>query len=130
MPKVVSDEKLLEALLVTGSVAKASAELKISKTAIYKRFQNNPELRSRYEQLQTVTLSVVATALTDSLHDAVRCLQETVNDREANANARISASDALLRHCCRYVEMSTILRRLDEIEQTQKEQEVMLNEVS
>ena len=41
MPKHISDEQLLTALLVHGGVAKAATALSMSRTAIYKRLQDD-----------------------------------------------------------------------------------------
>ena len=115
LAKNVSDEKLLESLLLNGSVQGASADCKISQSAIYKRLQN-PDFRKKYDQLQGLVLSAVAGSLTQSLNDAVGCLQSVINDKNVAATVKVSASDALLRHCCRYVETSNILSRIERLE--------------
>ena len=111
----VTDEKLLEALLVNGGASGAAVALGISRNAVYKRL-NNAELRQRYEAMQTVILSTAAAAMSESLDDAVCCLRNVVNDDFANTNSRITAADALLRHAARYVELATIENRLNAIE--------------
>ena len=114
MPKV-SDDKLLEKLLVCGSVQDAAKACEVTTSTIYKRLQN-PDFRKKYDQLQGLVLSAVSAALSQSLNDAVLCLQEIVNNENAPMGVKVSASDALLRHCCRYVEVSNILSRIERLE--------------
>ena len=118
MPKTVTDEKLLEALLVHGGVSGAATALGLSRNAIYKRLQD-PAFRAQYDASQGVLLSVAATSMADALDDAIGALREVITDNSANVNARIAASDSLLRHCAKYCETANILRRLDELEKNQ-----------
>ena len=118
MPKKVSDEKLLEMLLVHGGVGGAATALGMSRNAIYKRLRDD-NFRQRYDETQGVVLSVAASSMTEGLTDAVSALLAVVRDEKAAATVRVSAADALLRHCCRYVESANILRRLDALEQAQ-----------
>ena len=120
--KKVSDEKLLEALIINGGASGAAAALGISRNAVYKRLGND-DFRQQYEALQTVLLSTAATTMSDALDDAVNCLREMVNDDYANPNTRVSAADSLLRHCARYVELSSIESRLTAVESAMRERE-------
>lgn len=115
MPKQISDEKLLSALLVHGGVTKAAAALGISRNAVYKRLQDET-FRSQYEQMQGTLLSVAAASMSDGLSDAVAALLDVIHDKGSAASVKVSAADSLLRHCCRYVETANILRRLDALE--------------
>ena len=105
-------------LLIHGSVKNTAAVCNLSENAIYRRLQD-PELRKRYDALQGVMLSITASTMTEALQDAVQCLKHVINDPEASCGVRVSASDALLRHCCRYVETANILQRLDKLEAEQ-----------
>ena len=115
MGKKISDEKLLEMLLVHGSVKDTAAAVGISRNAIYKRLRDDV-FRTEYDRLQGVLLSTAAAKMADTLTDAVEVLQSIINDEFANQNTRINAADSLLRHCVRYVEVSDILRRVEALE--------------
>lgn len=115
MPKHITDSQLLTALLVHGGVTKAAAALNISRPTIYKRLQD-PAFRAQYDSAQGVLLSVAATSMSDALDDAIGALREVITDKNANVNARIAASDSLLRHCAKYCETASICRRLDALE--------------
>ena len=51
-----------------------------------------------------------------ALTDAIEALHAIVVSDTANDNAKISASDALLRHGIRYLEISNLLERLNRLE--------------
>ena len=119
MPKIVSDAKLLETLLSYGNAERAAQALGISRTAIFKRLQNDA-FRAEYNAAQTAIVSAVALEMTAILSDAVGALHDVVTDDVATDNAKISASNALLTHCNRYVETASILRRLDALEAASK----------
>lgn len=122
LPKIVSDAKLLETLLTYGNAERAAQALGISRTAIFKRLQND-DFRAEYNAAQTAIVSAVAFEMTAILSDAVGALHSVVTDDVASDNARISASNALLTHCNRYVETASILRRLDALEAANKTNE-------
>ena len=117
MPKV-SDERLIETLLETGSVRATAQKVKLTPSAVYKRLRE-PVFRERYEQAQDGIISAVAGSLTQALDGAVETLA-TICANPINApGLRISAADSLLRHGLKYVEASNILRRLAELEAAQ-----------
>lgn len=115
MAKKVSDEKLLEMLLVHGGVRGAAAVLGISQNAIYKRLKDDP-FRQQYDVMQGALLSTAAASMVNALDKAVSALLAVLNDTETSAGLKVSAANALLNHCCRYVETSNVLRRLEALE--------------
>ena len=117
MSRKVPDAKLLEALIVHGGASGAAAVLGISRRAIYKRLQDE-DFRRQYDAMQGVLLSSAAAGMCDALSEAVELLRSVINNEEANTNTRVAAADSLLRHCARYVELSAITGRLDEVERT------------
>ena len=119
MAKTVSNEKLLETLLVYGNAERAARALNITRNAIFKRLQDET-FRAQYTAAQSAVISAVSLELTAVIGDAVGALHDVVTDDIATDSARISASNALLQHCVRYVEVAGILRRLDALEQANK----------
>lgn len=119
MAKTVSDEKLLETLLVYGNAERAARALNITRNAIFKRLQDE-KFRAEYTAAQTAVINAVSLELTAVISDAVGALHDVVTDDIATDSARISASNALLTHCNRYVETASILRRLDALEAANK----------
>lgn len=119
MAKTVSNEKLLETLLVYGNAERAARALNITRNAIYKRLQDET-FRAQYTAAQSAVINAVSLELTAVVTDAVGALHDVVTDDVATDSAKISASNALLQHCVRYVEVASILRRLDALEQANK----------
>lgn len=115
MAKTVSNEKLLETLLVYGNAERAARALNITRNAIYKRLQDET-FRAQYTAAQSAVINAVSLELTAVVTDAVGALHDVVTDDIATDSARISASNALLQHCVRYVEVASIIRRLDALE--------------
>lgn len=119
MAKTVSNEKLLETLLVYGNAERAAKALGVTRNAIYKRLQDET-FRAQYTTAQSAVINAVSLELTAVISDAVGALHSVVTDDIATDSARISASNALLQHCVRYVEVSSIIRRLDALEAANK----------
>ena len=120
MAKQISDEKLLELLLVHGGVSGAATACGLSRNAIYKRLQD-PELRNRYDQMQGVMLATAAGYMSDAVGTAVQTLRTILDNPEAAAGTKVAAADALLRHTCRYIELANVLRRIEALEAQQRE---------
>lgn len=119
MAKKITDEKLLEMLLVHGGASGAAAALGISRNAVFKRLQD-PVFRAQYDAAQGVVLSTAAASMTTALNDAIGCLRDVVIDKSVSAAVRVQAANALLTHCNRYIESANILRRLEELEEVSK----------
>lgn len=122
MAKKVTDEKLLEMLLVHGGVRGAAVALGISENAIYKRLQNT-DFRERYDSLQAVVLSTATARMTSGLEKAVGALLGVLEDQSASPGLRVQAANSLLSHCAKYIETNTIMRRLDALENEMRERE-------
>ena len=115
MARHVSDEKVLEMLLIHGSVRGAATVLGISENAIYKRLKDDA-FRNEYDKLQGAVLSTVAAAMCAALDKAVGALVAVLDDPEASHGLKVSAANALLSHANRYVETASVMRRLDALE--------------
>ena len=115
MAKKVTDEKLLEMLIVHGGASGASTILGISRNAIYKRLQD-PVFRAQYDAAQGVVMSAAAASMTAALEDAIGCLLEVIADRGVSPGIRTQAANTLLTHCNRYIESANVMRRLEELE--------------
>ncbi len=116
MAKMISDNKLLEMLLIHGGVRGAADACGLSQNAIYKRLQGTT-FRTRYNMLQGVILSNVTMALTSALDKAVKSLVTVIDDPNVSPGIKVNAANALLNHTNRYIESANILRRLDALEQ-------------
>lgn len=113
--KTVSDEKLLQSLLVCGGVRGAATDLNISETAIYKRLKE-PAFRAQYDSMCGAVLAAAISAMTLQLDKAVGALAAILDDTTATPGAKVNAANVLLAHTNRYIEAANILRRLDALE--------------
>lgn len=111
----IPDEQVLTALLSFGSVRQASMQLGCSRDTIYRRLQRE-DFKTRYKALQGAIVDLTCSDLVAALSDAVEALHAIVVSDSTNDNAKISASDSLLRHGIRYIEISNILERLNKLE--------------
>ena len=120
MAKQVTDEKLLEMLLVHGGVRGAAVALRLSENAIYKRLRDD-SFRQQYDRMQGVILSTATAGMTAALEKAVGALVCVLEDEASSPGLKVSAANALLAHCNRYVETTNIMKRLDALENELKE---------
>lgn len=121
MPKKVSDEKLIETMVLYGGVSGAAETLGLSRNAVYKRMKDDT-FRRQLDEAQGAMLSTAATAMADGLCEAVDALLAVLRDKNSAATVKVSAADAICRHANRYIESANILRRLDALEaQTRNE---------
>lgn len=109
------DEQVLSALLSFGSVRKASEQLGCSRSVIYKRLERE-DFKQRYKALQGAIVDSACSDIISALTDAIEALHAIVIGDSATDNAKISASDSLLRHGIRYLEISNLLERLNRLE--------------
>ena len=121
MAKKITDEKLLEMLLIHGGVRGAASVCGISQNAIYKRLQDSA-FRGRYDAMQGAMLSTVAAGMTAALDKAVGALVGVLDDPNASPGLKVNAANALLNHANRYIESANILRRLEALEQKEGEE--------
>ena len=116
----ITDEKLLQMLLVHGGVSGAAAACGLSKAAIYKRLEN-VDFRNQYDTMQGILLATTAGSMADAVGSAVQTLRSVLDDPAAASGTKVAAADALLRHTARYVELGNVLRRIEALEKTQQE---------
>lgn len=124
MRKTITDETLVEMLLVHGGVKGAAVVSGLSERAIYKRLQN-PEFRKRYDEMRALSLESTVTSLSDSLTDAVALLRSIVNNATNSPTIRLQAADSLLKHTLRYCEFITLSRRVEAVEMALSETEAV-----
>ena len=116
MKKSLTNEKLVELLLVHGSVKATAAALGLSARTIYNRLRD-PATRELYAQARGQLLESATTNLCESLNSAIDFLHSVVDDREAPIALRIQSADSILRHAVRYVEVADVTNRLSALEQ-------------
>lgn len=114
----ISNEKIMAALIATGSVRAAAKVACVSETTIRTRL-NDTDFRAEYEKAKSEILTEACDAISARLTLAVDALCEVLDSTETAATVRVSAADSLLRHGLRYIEAANILTRLDALEAAQ-----------
>ena len=122
MKKKITDEHLIELLLVHGSVKATAAAIGMSTRAIYARLAD-PNVRQMYADARGQMLENASTTLCNALGDAVSFLHGLVIDPDAPLGLKVQSADSLLRHCVRYSETCDVMRRISELEKRLDEAE-------
>ena len=112
----ISNEKIMSALIATGSVRAAAKVACVSETTIRTRL-NDTDFRAEYEKAKSEILTEACDALGARLTLAVDVLCDVLDSDATPATVKVSAADSILRQGLRYVEAANILRRLDALEQ-------------
>ena len=112
----ISNEKIMSALIATGSVQAAAKAACVSETTIRARL-NDADFRAEYEKAKSEILTEACDALAARLTLAVDVLCDVLDSDATPATVKVSAADSILRQGLRYVEAANILRRLDALEQ-------------
>ena len=118
----ISDERLLELLLSCGGVSGAAKAAGMTERAVYSRL-SKAEFRRRYDESRAAILENGVAILGDGVADAAAFLHTVVTDEMSPIALKIQASDAILRHNLRYVELANIQRRVEEVERRLDEAE-------
>ena len=115
MAKIITDDRLLALLIEYGSVSKVARIVGMSRSALYKRLEND-DFRQQYEEAKAAVLSDACDAIAVKLEDAASVLHSVAMNDRASDGIRVSAASALLREGLRYIETAHVLKRLDALE--------------
>lgn len=107
--------RAIESLSAGYRVATAAVYASVSDTMIY-RWLKNPEFKKAVEDANREILQSSTYRLTVAASDAIRLLQDVVNDSEAPKNLRIRAADHLLTHLVNYRKLYDLEDRLTQLE--------------
>ncbi len=110
-----NDEKILTALLTSGTVAETERITGISRSTIYKRLAD-AEFRAEYDSRRQTVLSEACNTLQATLTNAVNTVKEIAENENAAPQIRLNACGMLLQNCLRYVEQIDILARIEALE--------------
>ncbi len=119
-----SDEQIICALLQNGSVRAAAKALGCSESVIRDRLKGK-EFSKLYKERKFEVLTAAADKMKNNISLAVDTLSAVMSDTENPPTVRVSASDSLLRHCLRYVEVTDIIKRIEALEAIQEESEAL-----
>lgn len=111
----IDDEKILAALIASGSIRAAAKTAGIAEGTIRNRMAD-PDFRKRYDGLRGDLLQEATAGMTTRLQAATDTMAAIMADKGNAASVRLAACDAILRHCLRYYSAAEIERRLAALE--------------
>jgi len=114
------DVILLNALLIYPTIREASEATGVPETTIYSKLRNS-EFKNRYNEAKTQMLQNTVTFLQMRLQDATSTIVDIMNDPETASQVRINAARSVFDYCIRLTEQTEILRRLEALEELQKD---------
>jgi len=117
---MVSDEKIISALLANKSIRDVSIKLGIAESVIYGRLRN-PSFKKMFDDARTELLEGTKDRLQLEMSGSVAVLAEVRDNTSASPQIRINAADAILRHAYRMTEMLDIITRIEALEKQMKE---------
>ena len=122
MSKKISDDAIIDALLISATVRSAAAKLGINEQTIYRR-KRDPEFMQKYNGACRERTEAARNMLQDRAHAAADTLATIMRDKNAPAQTRVSAAAEILRQTVKYTEITDIMQQLDELERWRCENE-------
>ena len=108
-------QKALAALLTSPSKAAAAKAAGIAPRTL-RDYLADPEFQAAYRDAFGNMVEDATRQAQQAISPALSTLREVVEDREEDAQARISAARAILSHGLKLIETTDILNRLQELE--------------
>lgn len=114
--------KAIEALLREPTTAAAAKAARVGEATIF-RWLADPAFSAAYKEARGQLLEATLTALQAAGGDAVKCLVEVTNDKEAQVSARVSAAKAIIELGLKTREVLDVEERLKALEERFGERE-------
>lgn len=109
-------ERAVSALITAGSIKEAARAAGIGTRTLYS-WLNDKDFREAYRQARREVVNQALAQLQRVSSSAVNTLSEIMEDSEAPASSRVSASKAVLELAIRAVELQDIMARLERLEE-------------
>lgn len=108
-------ELIIASLLVSPTIRKASENLNIPESTIYK-YLKNPEFKTRYNEAKSNLLNQSSSYLQSKISEAISNIIDVMNDVNTAHQVRLNASKAVLDYAMKLNEQTNILCRIEELE--------------
>ena len=110
-----NDEKIIAALLSTGSVTEAEKQCAVSRRTIYTRL-SDPAFRAEYDARRKAALDGACDALRASLSAAITTVREIILDKKNAPQVRLNAAQIILQNAIRYGEQVELAEQVERLE--------------
>jgi len=116
-------QQAIAALLECGTVKEAAKSVGIGHATMF-RWLQDPEFQDAYREAKRYVVDQAISRIQQVACEAVRILQEIMNDEQKPAGARVSAARIVLETAVRGVEIQDLEERIQKLEQkmTHKEE--------
>lgn len=101
----ITDEKLITALAMCGSVAATATQLGIAESTIYRRLQDN-EFRSKLETVKGDTLRECKAVYMESAEKARAVVESIMENDRVNPATRLQASQTIINTAVKFIELA------------------------
>ena len=101
----MTDEKMIKALAVCGSVTATAQRLGIAESTIYRRLQDN-EFRAKLEIVKGDVLREFKASYLESAERARNAVESMMNNDKINPAIRLQACQTIINTAVKFVELS------------------------
>lgn len=121
MAKRLTDEEIIAALILKGSIKGAAASLGCTVRTLYDRMRKE-EFQKLYSQAKGEVVRSAAAKLQGNLCGAIDTLAGIMTDKETAKQTRANCAVSILQYASKYLETTEILDRLEALEGAVKEE--------
>ena len=104
--KAVSNEKIIAALLTSGTIKEAAAAAGIAPRTLYDRM-GEKDFREEYKVAKAGVMRQAAISLNGKITAAVDTIAEIMQDKGANPATRLQAAQTILNNAAKFAERLT-----------------------
>ncbi|MDL2280832.1 hypothetical protein LJC10_03100 [Selenomonadales bacterium OttesenSCG-928-I06] len=115
-----TEDKVLQALLTSRTIAEAAEAAQITERYIYKLLEQ-PDFNARFKAAREDIIRGIANHIKSSMTEAIETIVNVMRNTENRPNDRLSAAKTILEHGNKYIELEDVLERLKRLEDAQNE---------
>lgn len=115
MAKRLTDEEIIAALILKGSIKGAAASLNCTVRTLYDRMRKE-EFKTLYSQAKGELVRSATAKMQGHLCGAIDTIAAIMNDPEAPKQTRLNGAVSILQYASKYLETTEILDRLEDLE--------------
>lgn len=103
MAKTIPDEKIIAALLTSGTIRQAAAAAGLSERAIYDRM-NTADFQALYRAAKADVIRAAVVELNGQIQAAITTIAEIMQDKNNSASIRLQAAQSILNNAGKFTQ--------------------------
>ncbi len=119
----ITDERMIEALIVTGNITKCAEMLGCNRKSIYDRLKR-PDFYAKLQQQRKDCFVLTTSKVTSAQEQAVQTLIDIMSSESASDGCKIRASQIILDTCIKTTQQIDVIDQIHELKQMIKKQEM------